>query len=72
MMKIWQDIGNKQSFRIQTDDKELHKRMQSDDRFRLAGEGFNIDVWVYQAEFPSRQAVSIELEGMKKANDQGS
>jgi hypothetical protein len=71
-MKIWQDKANKQSFRIQTNDRELHRRMQKDDRFQLAGEGLNIDVWVYQAEFPSRQAASIELKGMKKATEQDS
>jgi len=71
-MKIWQDKANKQSFRIQTDDRELHRRMQKDDRFKLAGEGFNIDVWVYQATFPSREAASIELKGMKKTTDHDS
>jgi len=69
VMKIFQDEGDKRSFRIQTDDRELHRRMQNDDRFQLAGEGFNVDLWVYQATFPSRQAASIELEGMKKANE---
>ena|GEM_PF-1744213 len=69
MMKIWQDQGDKRYFRIQTDDRELHRRMQNDDRFQLTGEGFNIDLWVYQAKFSSRKAASIELEGMKKATD---
>jgi hypothetical protein len=71
-MKIWQDEGDKRSFRIQTDDRELHRRMQNDDRFQLAGEGFNIDLWVYQAEFPSHKAVSIELKKMKNADEQDS
>lgn len=64
-MKIWQEIGTKRSFRTQTDDRELHKRMQKDDRFQLAGEGFNIDLWVYRATFPSLKAALVEVETLK-------
>jgi hypothetical protein len=64
MLHIWQDKENKHFYRIQTDNRELHKRMQNDDRFQLTGEGFNIDLWVYQAKFPSINAAFVEVEAL--------
>ena len=70
MAQIWQDSRNKNSFRIQTKDRNLHQRMQLDSRFQLIGEGHNVAIWIYHARFPSMQAACNEIGALKNKTTQ--
>ena len=65
MAQVWQDNISRNSFRIQTEDVNLHQKMRSDSRFHLIGIGHNVEVWIYHARFPSLQEVITEIEVLK-------
>ncbi len=68
MAQIWHDNSSRHSFRIQTKDRDLHQKLDSDSRFRLIGTGHNIEVWIYHARFPSLQKAFTEIEALKNTS----
>jgi len=52
---VWREVEGKPVFRIQTDDKAVHRYMSQCKEFKLVGQGVNVNLWVYRAEFHSLQ-----------------
>ena len=65
MAQIWHDNNSRHSFRIQTKDRDLHRKMHSDSRFHLIGTGHNVEVWIYHPQFPSLQKAFTEIKALK-------
>ena len=65
---MWQEIDGKFVFRFQTDDENVHRHMSQLEGFTLAGQGVNIDLWIYRVEFSSFENAKKTLEflGFKK------
>ena len=63
---IWQEENSGRNFRIQTDDVEIHRKMVESKDFKLVGEGMNVPLWIYRAEFPSlesaRQMINVIIK----------
>lgn len=57
---MWQEMDGKFVFRFQTDDENVHIHMSQMKGFKVAGQGVNIDLWIYRVEFSS-------VENAKKA-----
>jgi hypothetical protein len=52
-IRMWQEEDNKPIFRFQTDDVDAHFYMSVREEFELVGEGKNVSLWIYRAEFSS-------------------
>jgi hypothetical protein len=65
---MWQEIDGKFVFRFQTDDENVHRHMSQMEGFKLAGQGVNIDLWIYRVEFSSFENAKKTLEFLVSRN----
>ena len=52
-VRMWQEEDDKPIFRFQTDEIAAHHYMSEREEFKLIGQGENISLWIYRAEFSS-------------------
>lgn len=64
---IWQEKSNRTVYRIQTDEFDVHDKLRGRNGFTLAGEGMNVPLWVYRAEFESHEEAQKILSIVEKS-----
>lgn len=65
---MWREMDGKFVFRFQTDDENIHRHMSQMEDFKLAGQGVNIDLWIYRVEFSSFENARKTLEFLVSRN----
>ena len=59
---MWQEIRGESTFRFQTNDHEIQKRMRQRKDFSLIGWGLNTKLWIYKVIFYSPEKARKCLE----------
>ena len=55
MTYLWKEEKHNPIYRIQTDEKELAKKLKRSKKFNLSGEGVDCQLWLFQTSFYSPQ-----------------
>lgn len=51
MLFLWQEERGRPYYRFQTDEKTLADKMKRREKFKLVANGFNCNLWIFQATF---------------------
>ena len=65
---LWQEEYGERYYRVQTDDKDVAKKLYRRNGFRLCGYGMNVSLWIFCCEFSRRDIARKAIESVTGEN----
>ena len=61
---LWQEEYGEKYYRVQTDNKDVAKKLYRRNGFRLCGFGTNVNLWIFCCEFSRRDIAKKAIESV--------
>ena len=65
---LWQEEYGERFYRVQTDDKDIAKKLYRRNGFWLCGYGMNVSLWIFCCEFSRRDIARKAIESVTGEN----
>ena len=66
MTYLWQEERGKVFYKVQTDDRQIAKKLKRRKGFRLYAQGLNEDLWIFNCEFKRPDIARKTLKSITK------